>query len=58
MHVCVRACECVRGSFPGCSCDDVGAAASCPLVDVGDLQGDGDERTQHHLQRGTRHKAL
>lgn len=33
-----------------CSCDDVGAAASRPLVDAGDLQGDGDERTQHHLE--------
>lgn len=33
-----------------CSCDDVRAAAPRPLVDVGDLQGNGNERTQHHLQ--------
>lgn len=33
-----------------CSCDDVRAAASRPLMDVGDLQGNGNERTQHHLQ--------
>lgn len=44
--------------FLGCSCDDVGAAAPRPLVDVGDLQSDGDERTQHHLQRGTHHRAF
>lgn len=39
-------------SLCGCSCDDVGATASRPLVDAGDLQGDGDERTQHHLRTG------
>lgn len=35
----------------GCSCDDVGAAAPRPLVDPRDLEGDGDERTQHHLEK-------
>ena len=40
-------------SFPGCSCDDVRTTAPSPLMDVGDLQSDGDERTEHHLQRGT-----
>lgn len=33
-----------------CSCDDVRATPSRPLVDVGDLQGNGNERAQHHLQ--------
>lgn len=47
-------CVCMRG----CSCDDVRATASHPLVDVGDLQGDGNERTQHHLQRGTHHETF
>lgn len=34
---------------PGCSCDDVGSAAACSLVDPRDLEGDGDERTEHNL---------
>lgn len=36
---------------PSCSCDDIGATAPRPLVDPGDLEGDGDERTQHHLEK-------
>lgn len=51
------ACACVCAVLV-CSCDDVRAPASRPLVDAGDLQGDGDEGTQHHLQRGTRHETF
>lgn len=40
--------------FFTCSCDYIWATASCPLVNVRDLQGNGNERTQHHLKRKQR----
>lgn len=43
-QVCVCVCAVEQSSG-----DDGGAAASCPLVDVRDLQGDGNEGTQHRL---------
>lgn len=38
-------------SPPGCSCDDVGSAAARSLVDPRYLEGDGDKRTQHNLEK-------
>lgn len=48
---------------PSCSCDDVGSAAACSLVDPRDLEGDGDQRTQHNLEKravnvGDHHSAV
>lgn len=48
---------------PGCSCDDVGSAAARSLMDPRDLEGDGDKRTQHNLEKravnvGDQHSAL
>lgn len=36
---------------PGCSCDDVGSSAPRSLVDPRDLEGDGNKRTQHNLEK-------